>query len=117
MDLPAIRQLQKDAKYASVYGLLEIFLTRRLDAYLEFQTVNSSLLTSYGMFMAWLKLCVSQVLYKLLKFSKTNHNDMFETGISHEECITKMRLMSLGDLASKMQEIPYALVQDTLKVF
>lgn len=84
LDLPAVRQLQKDAKYTSVFGLLEIFLTRRLDAYLEFQKSGSSLLTSYG--------------------------------ISHEECITKMRLMSLGDLASKMQEIPYALVQETLKV-
>eukprot|EP00250_Pteridium_aquilinum_P009721 c18886_g1_i1 orf=1023-2255(-) len=84
LDLPAVCQLQKDAKYASVYGLLEIFLTLRLDAYFEFQAVNSSLLTSYG--------------------------------ISHEECTTKMRLMSLGDLASKMQEIPYTLVQDTLKV-
>ncbi|MCO5601529.1 hypothetical protein L7F22_055651 [Adiantum nelumboides] len=84
LELPAVCQLQKDAKYASAYVLLEIFLTRRLDSYLEFQAANPSLLTNYG--------------------------------ISHEECVTKMRLMSLGDLASQMQEIPYALVQDTLKI-
>lgn len=84
LDFPAVRQLEKDGKYASVYGLLEIFLTRRLDAYFEFQTTNSSILTTYG--------------------------------LSHEDCITKMRLMSLGDLASKMHEIPYSVVQDTLKV-
>ncbi|KAH7443299.1 hypothetical protein KP509_02G028900 [Ceratopteris richardii] len=84
LELPAIHQLQKDAKFASVFALLEIFLTRRLDAYLEFQASNSSVLTTYG--------------------------------ISHEECVTKMRLMSLADLASQMQEIPYALVQETLKV-
>lgn len=36
----------------------------------------------------------------------------------HEECITKMRLMSLVDLASGGSgQIPYALIRDTLRVF
>lgn len=84
LDMPAVCQLEKDVKYALVYRLLEIFLTRRLDAYLEFQTANSSLLKSYG--------------------------------ISHDDCITKMRLMSLADLASKLGEIPYSVIKDTLRV-
>jgi translation initiation factor 3 subunit M len=46
--MPAVAQLEKDAKYALVYQLLKIFLTLRLDAYLEFQAVNSALLKSYG---------------------------------------------------------------------
>jgi translation initiation factor 3 subunit M len=46
--MPAVAQLEKDAKYALVYQLLKIFLTQRLDAYLEFQAVNSALLKSYG---------------------------------------------------------------------
>ena len=48
LDMPAVAQLEKDAKYALVYQLLKIFLTQRLDAYLEFQAVNSALLKSYG---------------------------------------------------------------------
>lgn len=84
LDMPAVCQLEKDGKYAAVYRLLEIFLVRRLDSYLEFQAANSSLLKSYGLI--------------------------------HDDCITKMRLMSLGDLASKLREIPYSVVRDTLRV-
>ncbi|KAL6572750.1 hypothetical protein OROMI_013708 [Orobanche minor] len=40
---------QKDAKYASVYQLLKIFLTKRLDAYLDFHSSNSNLLDSHGL--------------------------------------------------------------------
>ena len=48
LDMPAVGQLEKDAKYALVYQLLKIFLTQRLDAYLEFQAANSTLLKGYG---------------------------------------------------------------------
>lgn len=38
-------------------------------------------------------------------------------GLVHEDCITKMRLMSLVDLASdESGQIPYALIRDTLRV-
>jgi len=85
LDMPAVAQLERDGKYALVYRLLRIFLTQRLDSYLEFQAANSTLLKSYGLI--------------------------------HEDCITKMRLMSLADLASKGSgEISYASVRDTLRV-
>ncbi|KAK5835047.1 hypothetical protein PVK06_010731 [Gossypium arboreum] len=85
LDMPAVGQLEKDAKYALVYQLLKIFLTQRLDAYLEFQAANSTLMKSYG--------------------------------LVHEDCITKMRLMSLVDLGSNESgQIPYALIKDTLRV-
>jgi len=85
LDMPAVAQLEKDGKYALVYRLLQIFLTQRLDSYLEFQAANSALLKSYG--------------------------------LVHEDCITKMRLMSLADLASKGSgEISYVSVRDTLRV-
>lgn len=48
LDMPAVGQLEKDAKYALVYQLLIIFLTQRLDAYLEFHAANSTLLKSLG---------------------------------------------------------------------
>ncbi|KAL0552239.1 hypothetical protein IC582_011345 [Cucumis melo] len=80
LDMPAVGQLEKDAKYSLVYQLLKIFLTLRLDAYMEFQAANSSLLKSYG--------------------------------LVHEDCIAKMRLLSLVDLGSnESARIPYALIK------
>ncbi|KAK3212415.1 hypothetical protein Dsin_017121 [Dipteronia sinensis] len=85
LDMPAVGQLEMDAKYALVYQLLKIFLTQRLDAYLEFQAANSNLLKSYG--------------------------------LVHEDCISKMRLMSLVDLGSnELGQIPYDLIRDTLRI-
>ncbi|XP_054803214.1 uncharacterized protein LOC129306567 [Prosopis cineraria] len=85
LDMPAVGQLEKDAKYAPVYQLLKIFLTQTLDAYVEFHAANSALLKNYD--------------------------------LVHEECITKMRLMSLVDLASDGSgQIPYALIRDTLQI-
>ncbi|XP_062185661.1 uncharacterized protein LOC133889197 isoform X3 [Phragmites australis] len=85
LNMPAVAQLEKDEKYQMVYELLKIFLTQRLDSYLEFQTANTTLLKDYG--------------------------------LVHEECITKMRLMSLLDLSSRCSgEIPYSAIIDTLKI-
>ncbi|KAL5194415.1 Eukaryotic translation initiation factor 3 subunit M [Glycine soja] len=85
LDLPAVTQLEKDAKYALLYQLLKIFLTQRLDAYLDYHSANSTLLKSYG--------------------------------LVHEECIAKMRLLSLVDLSSDGSgQIPYELIRDTLQI-
>ncbi|XP_062009768.1 uncharacterized protein LOC133726268 [Rosa rugosa] len=85
LDMPAVAQLEKDGKHALAYQLLRVFLTQRLDAYLEFQAANSSLLQSYG--------------------------------LVHEDCITKMRLISLMDLGSdESGQIPYSLIRDTLQI-
>ncbi|KAG6779287.1 hypothetical protein POTOM_015660 [Populus tomentosa] len=93
LDMPAVAQLEKDAKYALVYQLLKIFLTQRLDAYLEFQTVNSALLKSYGITFG-----------------------LVHSSLVHEDCIAKMRLISLVDLAShESGRIPYTLIKDTLR--
>ncbi|XP_008805161.1 eukaryotic translation initiation factor 3 subunit M-like [Phoenix dactylifera] len=85
LDMPAVGQLEKDGKYALVYQLLKIFLTQRLDAYLDFHAANSTLLKSYG--------------------------------LVHEDCIMKMRLMSLLDFRSNDSgEIPYSVIKDTLRI-
>lgn len=85
LDMPAVGQLERDAKYALVYQLLKIFLTQRLDAYLDFQAANSTLLKSYS--------------------------------LVHEDCITKMRLISLVDLGlHESGQIPYGLIKETLQI-
>ncbi|KAL0709552.1 hypothetical protein Bca4012_016530 [Brassica carinata] len=49
LDMPAVAQLEKDPNTAPVYQLLKIFLTQRLDAYMEFQNANSGFLQTYGL--------------------------------------------------------------------
>ncbi|KAK4765984.1 hypothetical protein SAY87_007626 [Trapa incisa] len=85
LDMPAVAQLENDSQYSSVYQLLRIFLTQKLDSYLEYHAANSSLLKDYG--------------------------------LVHEDCVIKMRLMSLVDLgSSESGRIPYAVIRDTLQV-
>ncbi|CAL5370741.1 unnamed protein product [Camellia sinensis] len=101
VDMPAVAQLEKDAKYALVYQLLLIFLTQRLDAYLDFQAANSTLLKSY--------------VHQPGNTLTTDLTD--QGGLVHEDCITKMRLMSLVDLASSESgQISYELIKDTLRI-
>ncbi|KAK6928084.1 eIF3 subunit M, C-terminal helix domain [Dillenia turbinata] len=85
LDMPAVSQLEKDAKYSLVDQLLKIFLTQRLDAYLDFDAANSTLLKSYG--------------------------------LVHDDCVAKMRLLSLVDLGcNDSGQIPYTLIRDTLRI-
>ncbi|KAL8137636.1 hypothetical protein V2J09_003637 [Rumex salicifolius] len=84
LDMPAVAQLEKDTKHSSIYQLLKIFLTERLDAYLEFQAANADLLNNFG--------------------------------LVHEDCVAKMKLTSLTDLAHESHQIPYALIKETLKI-
>ncbi|PHU25405.1 SPX domain-containing protein 4 [Capsicum chinense] len=51
LDMPAVVQLEKYAKYALAYQLLKIFLTGRLDDYLNFQEASSELLKTYDLGM------------------------------------------------------------------
>ena len=61
----------------------------------------------------------SSVLFHVDAFwlFKNLHILSLNVGLVHEDCITKMRLLSLADLASKgFGEISYASVRDTLRV-
>ncbi|WZZ38385.1 hypothetical protein YC2023_034644 [Brassica napus] len=85
LDMPAVAQLEKDPNSALVYQLLKIFITQRLDAYMEFQNANSGFLQTYG--------------------------------LVEEDCVAKMRLLSLVDLASdESGKIPYASIKNILQV-
>ncbi|KAJ4759944.1 Eukaryotic translation initiation factor 3 subunit M [Rhynchospora pubera] len=86
LEMPAVTQLEKDEKHASIYELLKIFLTKRLDAYLEFHSANSAVLQTYG--------------------------------LVHDECISKMRLITLLDLAfhSPSAQISYSDIRDSLQI-
>lgn len=55
---------------------------------------------------------MTQPIFFYLEFASGN-----VAGLVHEDCITKMRLMSLVDLGSDEScQIPYSLIKDTLRV-
>lgn len=79
LDMPAVKQLGRDSKYAPVYRLLEIFLTGRLSDYLEFQAADATTLKNYGMnsslaifFHDYKLVCYSQCSYHLEETSVNN---------------------------------------------
>ncbi|KAF6139521.1 hypothetical protein GIB67_015478 [Kingdonia uniflora] len=51
-----------------------------------------------------------------MDFHAANSELLKTYGLVHEDCILKMRLMSLADLGSENSEIPYALIRDTLQI-
>ncbi|KAM3363709.1 eukaryotic translation initiation factor 3 subunit M isoform X1 [Capsicum galapagoense] len=109
LDMPAIAQLEKDAKYAPVYQLLKIFLTQRLDAFLDFEAANSELLKSYGNVFT----CTGQAFH-LGHVLKLLVNAI---GLVHDDCISKMRLMSLVDLGlNESSQIPYSVIREALQI-
>eukprot|EP00959_Pyramimonas_sp_CCMP1952_P002231 46274-Pyramimonas_sp.AAC.1 len=65
-----------------------------------------------------LSLMLTGKLADYLSFHKANAQLFAKLNLSHDDVVTKMRLMSLAALASESQsgEIPYALVKDTLQI-
>ncbi|KAK1423360.1 hypothetical protein QVD17_18659 [Tagetes erecta] len=64
-----------------------------------------------------LKIFQTQRLGAYLDFHTTNSALLKSYGLVHEECIAKMRLMSIVDLASNESgQIPYSLIKDTLQI-
>ncbi|KAI3713127.1 hypothetical protein L1987_71699 [Smallanthus sonchifolius] len=73
--------------------------------------------TKYALVYQLLKIFQTQRLDAYLDFYATNSALLKSYGLVHEECIAKMRLMSIVDLASNESgQIPYSLIKDTLKI-
>ncbi|RWW38918.1 hypothetical protein BHE74_00055804, partial [Ensete ventricosum] len=71
----------------------------------------------YALVYQLLKICVTQRLDAYLDFHAANSTLLKSYGLVHEDCITKMRLLSLLDLSShESGEIPYSLIRDTLRI-
>ncbi|KAL6011168.1 hypothetical protein ACLOJK_001612 [Asimina triloba] len=71
----------------------------------------------YALVYQLLKIFLAQRLDAYLEFHAANATLLKGYGLVHEDCITKMRLMSLADLSSNCSgEIPYSLIKDTLRV-
>ncbi|XP_071702522.1 uncharacterized protein [Rutidosis leptorrhynchoides] len=73
--------------------------------------------TKYALVYQLLKIFQTQKLDTYLSFYSENSALLKNYGVVHEDCITKMRLMSLVDLASNESgQIPYSLIKDTLQI-
>jgi len=84
LEMPAVKQLEKDSTYCKLYELLKLFACDKLEDFQHFHEENPDYLKSVG--------------------------------ISHDECLKKIRFLSLATLASENHEIPYSLVAETLNI-
>ncbi|KAI3953711.1 hypothetical protein MKW98_017535 [Papaver atlanticum] len=72
---------------------------------------------NYAWVYQLLKIFLTQRLKAYIAFQAENDTAMTESGIVFEDCMTKMRLLSLADLGSNESgEIPYAMVANTLMI-
>ncbi|RAL46794.1 hypothetical protein DM860_005073 [Cuscuta australis] len=64
-----------------------------------------------------LKIFLTQRLDAYMAFEASNSTLLKTYGLVHEDCITKMRLLSLVDLGSKESDrIPYSVIKDVLQI-
>ena len=63
-----------------------------------------------------LSIFVSENIESYKSFSAANASYMQQLGLKEEECIFKMRLLSLASLGAAAQEIPYSLIAKTLQL-
>ncbi|XP_071693306.1 uncharacterized protein [Rutidosis leptorrhynchoides] len=73
--------------------------------------------TKYALVYQLLKIFQTQRLDAYISFYTDNSSLLKDYGLVHEECIAKMRLMSLVNLASdESGQISYSLIKDTLQI-
>ncbi|XP_008786018.1 eukaryotic translation initiation factor 3 subunit M [Phoenix dactylifera] len=71
----------------------------------------------YALIYQLLKIFLNQRLDAYLDFHAANSTLLKSYGLVHDDCITKMRLMSLLDLSSNdSREIPYSVIRDALRI-
>jgi len=63
-----------------------------------------------------LKIFVSETLDSFRAFTEQNRDFLKSLGISEEECLRKMRLLSLASLGATNNEISYSLIAKTLQI-
>jgi len=85
LSLPAIQALSKKKGTAALYGLLKVFQEGKLEDYNAF-----------------------------LKKSGGEKNVLKPLGLSGDECVRYMRILSFCSLAAQHEEIPYSTVKETL---
>jgi len=84
--LAVAKQLEADAAYKPLYRLLSIFARETFEEYSAFQA------------------------------SAEGAACMTKHGLSHDDCATKMRLLTLVSLGQQDKELPYASIASALKV-
>ncbi|KAL7094631.1 hypothetical protein ACP275_11G116000 [Erythranthe tilingii] len=73
--------------------------------------------TKYELVYQLLKIFLTQRLDAYMAFHSSNSDLLKSYGLVHEDCVAKMRLLSLVDLAtSESGQIPYSLIKDTLQI-
>jgi len=94
----------------------------RYDALMELSTVkklesaNNNNKTTNGRTVQLLKIFASEILDAFTAFAAENPDYFKTVGIDQEECVRKMRVLSLTTLGSANHEIAYSVVAKTLQI-
>eukprot|EP00742_Colponemidia_sp_Colp-10_P001987 GILJ01002122.1.p1 GENE.GILJ01002122.1~~GILJ01002122.1.p1 ORF type:complete len:409 (-),score=87.80 GILJ01002122.1:142-1320(-) len=84
LEMAAVKQLETDSQYATLFRLLKIFAVDTLDAFNAFHKQNPTFLQSVG--------------------------------LNVDDCVEKMRLLSLCSLAADQTELSYASIASGLQI-
>ncbi|PHT55173.1 SPX domain-containing protein 4 [Capsicum baccatum] len=103
-DMPAVVQLEKYAKYALAYQLLKIFLTGRLDDYLNFQEASSELLKTYDLGMMEAGQIPYSTIKDTLKIDDIEVESWVVKAISAELLVCKIDQMNQVIIVSQCTE-------------
>lgn len=58
----------------------------------------------------------SEKLCSYQEFAKSNQSAVAELGLDNDDCVNKMRILSLVNLATENAEIPYSTIAETLEI-
>ncbi|KAM9957675.1 hypothetical protein ACTFIW_012642 [Dictyostelium discoideum] len=79
--------------------------------YLEGSTVSANSLTYELM-----KIFATEQLDSYLQFQQKNPNFLSTIGLSNDDCLQKIRLLSLATLTSEQSKVPYSLISKMLQI-
>uniref|UniRef100_A0A7N0UZ77 PCI domain-containing protein n=1 Tax=Kalanchoe fedtschenkoi TaxID=63787 RepID=A0A7N0UZ77_KALFE len=103
----AVKAIVEFVKVSDIFqcDLLDLPAVKQLEADGEYTAVYQLL-----------KIFLTQRLDGYTEFQAANSALLETHGINPEDCITKMRLMSLVDLGSDVSKIPYTAIKDALQI-
>jgi len=118
VDDSAIKEIKSEAVKAATLAI-KLPEIHQCDDLLEMAAVKqlqSDPLEAHSKLYELLRLFSCDKLEAFASFHESNPDYLASVGISHEDCLKKIRLLSLATLAVEHQELPYSLIAQTLRI-
>eukprot|EP01098_Paradermamoeba_levis_P005663 TRINITY_DN2379_c0_g1_i1.p1 TRINITY_DN2379_c0_g1~~TRINITY_DN2379_c0_g1_i1.p1 ORF type:complete len:505 (-),score=134.62 TRINITY_DN2379_c0_g1_i1:163-1677(-) len=117
-DTEALKTAVNDAAAAAVEAirLPEIFQSDHLLEIPAIRQMEKDGNENHAKLYQLLKLFAVDKLDAFYAFQEKNPGFLTSVGLTYEDCLKKIRLLSLATLATENEEIPYALISKTLQI-